>query len=68
MALLYPWATKEYILWEMTWSQVMMYINEGLNQKYPQPNRTNAKKAVDMGYDELKAKRDELRRLYGEIG
>jgi hypothetical protein len=43
-------------------------MNEGMQQKYPQPGKTNAKRAVEMPYDELKAKRDELRKLYGEIG
>lgn len=67
MGMMYSWATKEYILWQMTWAQLLLYINEGLNQKYPQSERQNAKKAVEMGYDELKAKREELRRLYGKI-
>jgi hypothetical protein len=68
MGMLYPWATKEYILWQMTWAQLILYINEGLKQKYPQPEKPNARKAVEMTYDELAAKREELRKQYGEIG
>jgi hypothetical protein len=67
MGMLYPWATKEYILWQMTWAQLILYINEGLKQKYPQPEKQNARKAVEMNYDELAAKREELRQLYGKI-
>jgi hypothetical protein len=67
MGMMYSWATKEYILWQMTWAQLLMYLNEGMNQKYPRPERQNARKAVEMNYDELAAKREELRQLYGKI-
>lgn len=71
--MMYPWATKEYILWEMTWAQVIMYMNEGLDQKYGKAEKHNAKKAVEMTYDELAVKREELREMerlrkqYGKI-
>jgi len=30
MALLYPWATKEYLLWNMTVGQILLYHNKGI--------------------------------------
>jgi hypothetical protein len=67
MALLYPWATKEYLLWNMSLSQIMLYHNLGMETKYGKPEKT-VKQTKDMSYDELKAIRDENRRLYGDIG
>lgn len=66
--MMYAWATKEYILWEMNYPQVLMYLNEGLEQKYPSENKGNTPRAAEMSHEELKKKRDELRRLYGNIG
>jgi hypothetical protein len=37
MALLYPWATKEYLLWQMSIGQIVMYHNLGIEIKYPKP-------------------------------
>jgi hypothetical protein len=37
MALLYPWATKEYLLWEMSLAQLILYHNIGIDMKYPKP-------------------------------
>jgi hypothetical protein len=73
MALLYPWATKEYLLWEMSIGQIILYHNLGLDLKYGKPPEGGggAKKPSEMGYDELKAYRDKLREefslKYGEI-
>lgn len=67
MALLYPWATKDYLLWEMTIGQIVMYHNLGIEMKYGKDPKTH-KKASEMTYDELKAVRDQLRAQYGEIG
>jgi hypothetical protein len=70
MALLYPWATKEYLLWEMTIGQIVMYHNLGIEMKYGAQGDTDTttKKPSEMSYEELKAKRDQLRAQYGEIG
>jgi len=68
MALLYPWATKEYLLWEMSLSQIILYHNLGIEQKYPRPKDDGPKTTRDMSYSELKKIRDELRTQYGEIG
>lgn len=67
MALLYPWATKDYLLWEMSLAQIILYHNLGIEQKYGK-GETKTKRAEEMSYEELKRKRDELRRLYGDIG
>lgn len=66
MALLYPWATKDYLLWEMSLAQIILYHNLGIEQKYGKQEKPT--KATDMSYAELKRIRDENRRLYGEIG
>lgn len=31
---MYPWATKEYLLWEMTIGQIILYHNRGIDIKY----------------------------------
>ena len=58
MALLYPWATKDYLLWEMSFPQIIMYHTIGMDLKYPQPKKTES--LLDKSYDELKAKREEM--------
>ena len=67
MALMYPWATKEYLLWEMSLAQIILYHNIGFEKKYPQ-NNNQPVKASEMTHAQLKKKRDELRATYGEIG
>jgi hypothetical protein len=67
MAMLYPWATKEYLLWNMSLSQIMLYHNLGIEQKYGKQD-SKPKRAEEMSHSELKQKREELKRLYGDIG
>jgi hypothetical protein len=67
MALLYPWATKEYLLWEMSLGQIIMYHNLGIEQKYGKQNR-KPKKASEMSHEELKALRETLAAQFGDIG
>lgn len=67
MALLYPWATKDYLLWEMSLAQIILYHNLGIEAKYPKPEGQEYN-ARDMSPNELKKIRDELRDQYGEIG
>jgi len=31
---MYPWATKEYLLWDMSLGQIIMYLSIGAEQKY----------------------------------
>lgn len=64
MALLYPWATKEYLLWEMSLAQIVLYHNMGYEIKYPTQS-SKPKRAAEMSHEELKAVRDECRAKYG---
>lgn len=66
MALLYPWATKEYLLWNMSLAQVILYHNIGIEQKYGKQDKPT--KAADMSHEQLKKIRDEMRNTYGDIG
>lgn len=68
MGQMYAWATKEYILWNMTIGQLIMYLNEGIRQKYPDSGKKQMKRAVEKSHEELKRIKEELRRTYGDIG
>jgi len=71
MALLFPWATREYLLWKMSLGQLVYYHNEAIAQKTP-TKRTAAGKSIpslaEKSHSELVKLRDEMRQLYGEIG
>jgi len=62
MALLYPWGTKEYLLWNMSFPQIIMYHTLGMEIKYPKASGggDKPKALIEMDYDELKAKRNEM--------
>jgi hypothetical protein len=67
MGLMYAWATKEYLLERMSFGQITMYLNYGLQIKYPKTDG-RADKPVSMvgkSAEEIRARRDELRRQYG---
>jgi hypothetical protein len=55
MALLYSWATKEYLLWNMTIGQLIMYHNIGIELKYPTPKETKKRSLLDMSKEEQKS-------------
>jgi len=61
MAFLYPWATKEYLLWNMTIGQIIMYNNRGLNLRYPEMKATESGLLV-KSVKELKQMRDDYRK------
>ena len=63
MALLYPWATKEYLLWEMSIGQIVLYHNIGMDIKYGTGEETGTGKPTlaNKSHAELKAIRDEFR-------
>ena len=67
MALLYPWATKEYLLWEMSLGQIVLYHNLGIELKYGGAEK-GKRTASSMSYQELKALRTEARRQLGQDG
>lgn len=81
--MLYSWATKEYLLWEMSLGQVIMYYNLGMESKYPELKNKDTEvynkyakakeelKAMGIVSDQDKAKDDkkaELEKQYGNIG
>jgi hypothetical protein len=60
MALMYPWATKEYLLWNMTIGQIILYHNMGVEIR---SGKTPDEKPslLDLDASELRAMRDEMR-------
>ena len=68
MALLYPWATKEYLLWHMSIGQIMLYFNLGIEMKYGKKDTDESGKALhDMSYEELTEWRREQTENYGAV-
>ncbi len=63
MALLYPWATKEYLLWKMSLGQIVMYHNLGSDIKAGVPvNGGNPRSLMNMPIEEVRKIRDDLRK------
>jgi len=61
MALLYPWATKEYLLEKMTLGQILSYHNIGIEMKFGKPAvKKPITSLVGQPYDVIKAERDKL--------
>ena len=48
----------------MSFGQIVMYLNEGLRFKYPQPERKGGS-LVGASAEEIRRRRDALRRQYG---
>jgi len=82
MGMMYAWANKEYLLWNMTIGQIVMYLNKGIEIKYGTKSddglskgKINELKKIrdQMREEEQKALENnadvkkELRRKYGEI-
>lgn len=59
MALLYPWATKEYLLWQMSIGQILLYHNIGMELKYGN-GKSETPGLADLEADELRKIRDEV--------
>jgi hypothetical protein len=55
MALLYPWATKEYILYKMSLGQLIMYHNLGVEAKF---GKSEATIEQEKNEERLKAKKE----------
>ena len=68
MALMYPWASREYLLWQMTIGQIFMYHNLGLEMKYPTKpeDPDNPKPLHDMNHEELTEWKTEMSDKYGD--
>lgn len=58
MALLYPWATKEYLLWNMSFPQIIMYHKIGVELKYGKAD--DKPTMIGKSYDELAAIKEEM--------
>ena len=68
MGLMYAWATKEYLLEQMSFGQIIMYLNYGIEIKYPKaPDNGKAKSLTEKSPAEQGAYRDQLRKQYGKI-
>ena len=61
MALLYPWATKEYLLWEMSIGQIVMYMNLGVELNSPQQDNASRRSLANMSLAERRATMKSLR-------
>jgi hypothetical protein len=66
MALMYPWATKEYLLWQMTIGQLVMYHNLGIELKYGgATKRTGPRSLRNASPAQVARARREARRQLG---
>ena len=64
MGILYGWQ-KEYLLEQMTFGQIIMYLNEGMRFKYPKLEPKDGS-LVGASADEIRRQRDALRQQYGQ--
>lgn len=67
MARMYPWATKEYLLWECTIGQIILYHNLGVERINGSSPDSGKDTLTNKSYEELKAIKDELKQQYGDI-
>jgi hypothetical protein len=67
MGLMYSWATKEYLLWEMTIGQIILYHNKGIKVQNNEVDKKEAPGLIDMSEDELRKLRDDMKKQYGDI-
>lgn len=59
---MYPWATKEYLLWEMSLGQIFMYLSIGFDQKYPKSNGIEEKPTLKgKSHEELVRIREDMK-------
>jgi len=71
MALLYPWATKEYLLWNMSLGQVILYLTLGNEYKFgkqeDKPEKLSDKSHAELVEVREQMIRDGLMERYGDI-
>ena len=69
MGLLYGWATKEYLFEKMSFKQIIMYLNYGLELKYPkaegESDNTNMSMVGKSG-EEIRKEKVKLKKQFGE--
>jgi hypothetical protein len=59
MGLMYSWATKEYLLWEMSIDQIVLYLNKGIEIQYGiEPGKAQLTK---NRLDDLKKIKEEMK-------
>ena len=66
MGILYGW-TKEYLLNEMSFDQIVTYLNEGLRFKYPKPTEPEGQSGsslIGADAETIRKKHAELRGKY----
>jgi hypothetical protein len=63
MGMLYAWATKEYLLWEMTIGQIIMYVQEANNIN---SGKEDLPELTEDKLSELEQIRLEMKRKFGE--
>jgi hypothetical protein len=63
MGMLYAWATKEYLLWNMTIGQIIMYIQEANNITSGKKDKPELTKE---SIEELEQIRLDMKKKYGE--
>lgn len=65
---MYPWATKEYLLWKMSLAQIVLYHNIGIEFKYPKPppETKDAPSLRLLDRETRKEKIEEARRIWRE--
>lgn len=80
MGLMFAWATKEYLLWEMTIGQIVLYYNNavairnGTSPSESEPGLVNKdvnelrKLRDDIKAQSEQAAREALEKQYGDIG
>ena len=68
MGLLYAWATPEHLLWRMSFGQIIMYHNLGIELKYGKPKDEDKPPSLaDLSTEEKLRWREEMRATYGDI-
>jgi hypothetical protein len=66
MGLMYAWATKEYLLWEMTIGQIIMYHNKGIEIKYGKEEK-KSNSLADKSESELRKIVEDYKKQYGDV-
>jgi hypothetical protein len=64
MGMLYAWATKEYLLWNMTIGQIFLYYQ---NAKDIKSGKTTKSEISKSDIEELKKIRESMKQQYGDI-